>query len=368
MAKVDVIVVGGGVVGASCARALASRGASVTVIDDGPKAGAATPAAAGMLAPFAEAKPEDSFLGFCVRARDLYSDLALELEEETGTDIGLWHEGILQLALTEENVASLKETVAWRRQSGFAVDWIPLDELREIAPGIGSEALGAAFAPEDGALDPMALRWALLESAKQRYGADYVQGSVQQIVFDGENACGVRTAEGTFEGGAVLIAAGSWSGMVRGVPGPLPVEPIRGQIAALDWPVGEPPAIVYAAGGYVLARSGEALAGATMERAGFTATTTEEGIAEVLDTAYRIYPALAESSVKRTWAGLRPGTPDGRPILGRDPVIPNLWYATGHGRNGILLAGVTGEILAQLYFEDELEYDLSPVSPERFRA
>jgi glycine oxidase len=214
----------------------------------------------------------------------------------------------------------------------------------------------------------MALRWALVESAKQRYGASFVQGSVLQIVFDGERVCGVRTADETFEGGSVVIAAGCWSGMVRGVPGPLPVEPIRGQIAALDWPEGEPPAIVYAGGGYVLARSGEALAGATMERAGFTATTTEEGIASVLDTAYRIYPALAGSSVKRTWAGLRPGTPDGRPILGRDPVISNLWYATGHGRNGILLAGVTGEILAQLYFADEVEYDLSPVAPDRFRA
>lgn len=368
MAHPDVIVVGGGVIGASCARALASRGASVIVLDDGPKPGAATPAAAGMLAPFAEAEPEDSFLGFCVRARDLYSNLARELEDETGTDIGLWNEGILQVAMTDDDVANLKDTVAWRRQSGFAVDWISIDELREIAPGIGPEAQGAAFAPEDGALDPMALRWALMESAKQRYGVTVRQEGVQQLLFEGERVCGVRTPEGAHEGGAVVIAAGSWSGQVRGVPGPLPVEPIRGQIAALDWPAGEPPAIVYGGGGYVLARSGEALAGATMERAGFTATTTEEGIASVLDTAYRIYPALADSPVKRAWAGLRPGTPDGRPILGQDPVIPNLWYATGHGRNGILLAGVTGEILAQLYFEDELEYDLSTVSPGRFRA
>jgi len=239
MAKADVIVVGGGVIGASCARALASRGAGVLVLDDGPKPGAATPAAAGMLAPFAEAEPEDAFLGFCVRARDLYSSLALELEEETGADIGLWNEGILQVAFTEEEVAGLKETVAWRRQSGFAVDWISIDELREIAPGIGPDALGAAFAPEDGALDPMALRWALLESAKQRYGASVVKGSAQQIVFDGDHVGGIRTVEGTHEGGAVVITAGSWSGKIRGVPGPLPVEPIRGQIAALDWPASE---------------------------------------------------------------------------------------------------------------------------------
>ncbi|MEE8572239.1 MAG: FAD-dependent oxidoreductase, partial [Gemmatimonadota bacterium] len=220
MAQADVIVIGGGVIGASCARALASRGTSVMVLDDGPKPGAATPAAAGMLAPFAEAEPEDSFLGFCVRARDLYTELALELEEETGAGIGLWHEGILQVAMTESDVADLKDTVAWRRQSGFAVDWISVDELREIAPGIGPQALGAAFAPEVGALDPMALRWALLESARQRYGATFVQESVQQILFDGEQVGGVRTAEGVHEAGAVVIAAGSWSGQVRGVPGP----------------------------------------------------------------------------------------------------------------------------------------------------
>jgi len=368
MAQADVILVGGGVIGASCARALAGRGVSVMVLDDGPKPGAATSAAAGMLAPFAEAEPEDSFLGFCVRARDLYTELARELEEETGTDIGLWNEGILQVAMAESDVANLKDTVAWRRQSGFTVDWISVDELREIVPGIGHDALGAAFAPEDGALDPMALRWALLESAKQRYGATFVQESAQQILFEGERVCGVRTAEADHECGAVVIAAGSWSGQVRGVPGPLPVEPIRGQIAALEWPAGEPPAIVYADGGYVLARSGEALAGATMERAGFTATTTEEGIAGVLETARRIYPALAEAPVKRSWAGLRPGTPDGRPVIGVDPVIGNLWYATGHGRNGILLAGITGELLAQEFAGEELEYDLDFVSPGRFRA
>ena len=102
-------------------------------------------------------------------------NLYQQLEEETGTDIGLWNEGILQVAMTESEVADLKDTVAWRRQSGFTVDWLSVDELREIAPGIGPDALGAAFAPEDGALDPMALRWALLESAKQRYGATFLQ-------------------------------------------------------------------------------------------------------------------------------------------------------------------------------------------------
>lgn len=368
MATDDVIVLGGGIIGAACARALAGQGASVMVLDDGPKPGAATSAAAGMLAPFAEAQPEDPFLGLCIRARDLYAELVPELEEETGADIGLWNSGILQVAFTEEEVDALKESVAWRRQSGFTVDWISVDELRELAPGIGEEALGAAYAPEDGALDPMALRWALIESAKSRFGVRVVTESADRLVFEGERVCGVRAAGSVFPAEAVVVAAGSWSSKIGGVPGPMPIEPVRGQIAVLDWPQDEPSAIVYAAGGYVLARSGEALAGATMERVGFTATTTQEGIAHVVGTARRIFPALTDVPVKRAWAGLRPVTPDGRPIIGSDPLIPNLWYATGHGRNGILLAGITAELVAQLYRGEEQEFDLSLVSPQRFRA
>jgi glycine oxidase len=141
-------------------------------------------------------------------------------------------------------------------------------------------------------------------------------------------------------------------------------------MAALDWPAGEPAAIIYGGGGgtYVLERGGEAIAGSTMEQAGFATGVTEDGLRQVYRSVRRIYPALTELPVKRTWAGLRPGTPDNRPILGRDPEVENLWYATGHGRNGILLAGMTGDFLAQLYAGDELEHDLSSMDPGRFAA
>jgi glycine oxidase len=366
MAHPEVIIVGGGVIGASCARSLSARGVSTTLLDPGPEPGAATPAAAGMLAPFAEAQPEDPFLSFCVRARDLYTELAAELRDQTGIDIGLWNEGILQVALTEDEVAPLKGAVTWRRQGGFAVDWLSIDEIRRLVPGIGPDAMGGAYAPEDGALDPSALRTALLESARGN-GADIRSERVERLLFDGEQVSGVRTADGVRSAGAVILAAGAWSPRLGGVPGPLPVEPVRGQLAALAWPTGERPNIVYAGGGYVLARQGEAIAGSTMERVGFTAETTEDGIASVLLTARRIYPALDGALVTRSWAGLRPVTPDGRPILGPDPVIRNLWYATGHGRNGILLAGMTGDVIARLFTGEEVEYDLSEVGPGRFR-
>ena len=364
----DILIVGGGVIGAACARALARRDVSVTVVEAGDRPGSATPAAAGMLAPFAEAEPEDPLLALCVGARDLYGDLARELEEETGVDIQLRTDGIVQLAFTEEAASRSKSAIAWQRQIGFATEWLPPEEVRQRVPGAGPDILGAALAPEDGGLSPRALRNACIKSAELR-GAQVVRGAlVEEILIEGGRVRGVRTADGVHSAGAVVLAAGCWSGRIAGLPRPIPVEPIRGQMAALDWPLGEPPAIVYGGGGYVLERDGEAIAGSTMEQAGFATGTTEEGLRLVYRYMRRIFPALAGKPVKRTWAGLRPVTPDKHPILGPDPEVPNLWYATGHGRHGILLAGITGDIVAQLYVGEEVEQDLSSMVVDRFDA
>jgi glycine oxidase len=180
---------------------------------------------------------------------------------------------------------------------------------------------------------------------------------------------GVRTRRGTRPAGNVVLAAGAWSGRVGGLPRPLSVEPVRGQMLTYAWPEGEPDAIVYSPSGYVLRRGGEALVGATMEFAGYDATTTTTGLADLAAAAARIYPALGTAEVRRSWAGLRPCTPDGHPIIGADTEYPNLWYATGHGRNGVLLAAVTGEIIAHFVTDsptEQLELDLDPVRPSRF--
>lgn len=369
MARPDVLIVGGGIIGAACARALAQRGLGVLVLESGPEAGAATPAAAGMLAPFAEAKPEDPLLALTVRGRDLYRDLAPALREETDIDIGLWTDGIVELAFTEEDVARAKGEMAWRRQSGFLVEWLSPEELRERLPPIGPEAVGATVAPEDGALDPQALHRALLKSARLHGAKLRRDDRVEEILIGDGAVLGVRTARRRGTGvraGAVLVAAGCWSGRLPGLPRPVSVEPIRGQMLAMAWPEGAAPAIVYARGGYVLERHGEAIGGSTMEHAGFDARVTEAGLAHIRGTIARIFPTLADRRVTRSWAGLRPATPDGRPILGRDPEIANLWYATGHGRNGILLAGITGELLAGLFCDEEGEHDLSAMAPGRF--
>jgi glycine oxidase len=361
----DVIVVGGGAVGAACAYALSHRGVAVTILEPGPAAGAATPAAAGMLAPFAETEPDDPMLALAVRARDRYAELVPALEEATGRDIGFRTDGILQLAFTEDEVARHKATLTRQRQAGFPVDWLSSEEVRALAPGVGPEVLGATLAPEDGGLNPMALRDALLECAVTHNGATLLPEGAEQLVFEGERVVGVRTAGGTITGDVVVVAAGCWSGKVRGLPRSLPVEPVRGQILCLPWPENDAPVIMYCGTGYVMERGGQAICGSTMERVGFDSATTDEGLRLIREMVSRIYPALATVAPLDSWAGLRPMAPDRHPIVGPDPVVANLWYATGHGRNGILLAAMTGDLIAGLYAGEEIEFDLTPIAPAR---
>jgi glycine oxidase len=365
----DVLVVGGGIVGAAVGRALAADGHAVEILDSGKELGIATQASAGMLAPLAESDPEEPLVGLAVRGRDLYRTLCPALEEETGVTLGLWLDGILKVAFTEDEESAGKGAVAWQRQRGLGAEWLTAAELRERCPGISPEACGAALAPEDGALEPLAALEAFLVSAAH-HGARIVRGErVLSLEVTDRRVTGVRTETGRRPAGAVVMAAGAWSGRVEHLPRPLSVEPVRGQMLAYDWPADEPPAIVYTGRGYVLRRGAEAIVGSTMEHAGFNAAVTPEGREHVAHTGAHVYPALASATPRRAWAGLRPGTPDGRPIIGADPDVPNLWYATGHGRNGVLLAAVTGELIAFLFgggAGDGLEYDLAPVRPDRF--
>jgi glycine oxidase len=365
----DVLVIGGGIVGAAVARALAASGAAVEILDSGAEAGIATQASAGMLAPLVEATPDDPLLGLGIRGRDLYHELALLLADETGVRIGLVTDGVLRVAFTEQEESHARSAAAWQRQQGLNTEWLTPGDLAARCPGISPDARGALLAGEDGALEPLATLEALLVSATRR-GVRITRGiRVLGIELEAGRVTGARTAQGMRPAGAVVIAAGAWSGRLEGLPRPLSVEPIRGQILTYDWPAQEPAAIVYASRGYVLRRGAEALAGSTMEYVGFDASTSVAGRDHVAQVAARVYPTFANAPVRRAWAGLRPGTPDGHPIVGRDPDVSNLWYATGHGLNGILFAAVTGEIIAHLFRgdpESQLEYDLGPMRPGRF--
>lgn len=360
----DVIIIGGGAIGAACARELALTGRRVAVIEPGGSMGQAWRAAAGMLAPQIEASGQDPLLPLGVAARNWYRTLAPALQERTGIDIGLWQEGIASVAGDEHEAQVLRSKVTSQQQSGYECRWLGPDDLRREWPWLGP-SMGALWAPYDGALDPELLVGAMLAEAAL-HGSTTIPERATAIRHRRNRVEGVTTTSGTHAAGAVILAAGAWSPLFDGVPRQLPVEPVRGQMAALPWPREVRRAIVYRQDCYLLARGGEAVIGSTMEYAGFHPETTAEGLARILASTAALCPALLRAKLKRSWAGLRPVTPDGLPILGREPALEGLWYATGHGRNGILLAGLTGSLLRALLDGTEPSHDIQPFSPERF--
>ena len=358
----DVVVIGGGAVGAACARELAVRGRRPLVLDPAAP-GSAWQAAGGMLAPQIEADGADPLFELGLAGRDRYRQLGDELAQDTGIDIGLWQEGIAQLATEEQHVAELKSKVAWQRQQGYLCDWLDAAEARAHWPWTGP-VFGALWARHDGALDPASLVRALRADAERR-GARIVADAALRIELQDGRVSAVVGAD-RYPTQHVVVAAGAWSGRIEGLPRPLSVEPVRGQMVALPWPEEVPRTVLYNRDCYVLARGNEALAGSTMEFAGFDPSVTAQGIERILACLATLCPPLSGVKPTRTWAGLRPVTPDGLPIVGAAPGIDGLWYATGHGRNGILLAGITGHIISQLVAREPTHEDVSLLSPERY--
>ena len=360
----DVVVIGGGAVGSATARALAVAGAKVILLQRPETPGEGWRAAAGMLAAQIEGTTDDPLLNLALAGRAFYRRHADSLRETTGIDIGLQLTGILQVARSEADAASYRTKVAWQRQQAHRADWLDPQEVEEgwpwLAPG-----LGAFWSPEDGSLDPAATVRAFRADAV-RLGASIIEDTATGLDRNGDTLLGVIGEAGRYAAGHVVLAGGAWAGRIEHLPRPVSVEPVRGQMAAFPWPEGIGQAVVYGTRCYLLRRGDEMLVGATMEHAGFEVTTTADGLADLFARASALYPPLASMAPLRSWAGLRPGTPDGRPIIGPEPRLPGLWYAAGHGRNGILLAGVTGELIAASIRGEPWSDEMHAVRANRF--
>ena len=359
----DVVVVGGGVIGASCAWHLARAGRGVKLVERGEQGGEAWRASAGMLTPQVEVASDDALFELGIAGREFYRETAAQLLESTGVDIGFQETGILEVAVTDGEVELLKGRVAWQRQHGHQCEWLDAAEVRREWTWLGL-TLGGQFAPHDGAVDPVRLVEALRMDAA-RAGAELVTDQVNALTRSNGRVTGVQGRE-WHPADHVILAAGAWTGRITNLPRPISVEPVRGQLMAYRWPKGVSPAIVFGHGGYLLSRGDEAIVGSTIEHAGFSAEVTETGLAIIRTRAERLMPSLSDQRELRAWAGLRPGTPDGLPIVGREPAVEGLWYATGHGRKGVLLAGVTGRMISDLLTGETTFEETTALRPERF--
>jgi len=351
----EVIVVGAGLIGLATAVALAERGVSVTLIGQH-RAGEASPAAAGMLAPSVE-RASGPAHDFGIAARDRYPSYVQFLAERTGVRVPLNRLGILQVGLSAKGIKGLKKTAL------PTTKWLDPSDLADVEPAL-SHALGAMFNPDDGAVDNVVLLDALQRLAS---GSDRIE-SVEDLVTAieaGADSCTVTTASrASSSADRVVLCAGAWVGQIRGARFARAVEPARGQLVSYS---GSPLRhVAYGPRGYVVPRGDHTIGGSTMENVGFDAATTAEGVRKVRDASEEICPHLTASEPIRSWAGLRPVTPDMLPILGIDPTRPSLIYACGHSRNGVLMAPLTGDIIADLVTGTPLSHDLSQFRPGRF--
>jgi glycine oxidase len=358
-------VVGGGAIGAACARELARTGRTVAFLDPDSDDGQAWRAAAGMLAPEIESRDfEDPTVALGVAGRERLQVLAERLRESIGADIGLWREGIAHVALDDGDETRLRAQAAHQRQQSLHVDWLDAEEARNRWPWLGP-VRGALWAPEGGGVDPERLVEALRADAI-RLGATHITDRAVALESHGDRIAAVRGAE-RYPAHDVVIAAGAWSALLEGLPRPLAVAPVRGEMAALPAPEGVQRSIVYGKHTYLMGRGDEVMVGSTMEYAGFRNEVTAAGLARIFAGASQICPALSRSPVTRTWSGLRPVSADGLPLLGADPTLGGLWYATGHGRNGILQCGITGVLIRQMVTgEATVIEDLGAYDPGRF--
>jgi glycine oxidase len=344
----DIVIAGGGVIGLTIARALALRGVrDVCLVERGRLGREASWAAAGMLLPQVEADAPDEFFNLACQSRDLYPAFAAALREETGIDVELDTTGTLYLALTNHDYEEIEKRYEWQTRAGFAVERLSGAEARALEPCISEGTLGALQFPKDIQVENRRLLSALANSVT-KLGVDIAtQTTVDSLIIEGNHVRGVQTSRGAISCPTVVIAAGTWSSFIKTAPVPA-IEPVRGQMICLEAKPRLTRHVIYSPRGYIVPRQdGRLLAGSTSENAGFAKCVTAGGIATILRNALEISPAIADLPVVDTWAGLRPRAADGLPVIGPCGEIDGLFCATGHYRNGILLAPLTGELISK---------------------
>jgi len=355
--RYDAVVIGAGLIGLSCAWRARKRGLSVLVVDreDAPGAGTSD-VAAGMLAPVTEADfGEEGPLRLNMLARERWPGFAAELEEVTGLPTGYRDSGALVVAADRDDAEALRRLHELHVSLGLGSEWLPPSRCRALEPGLSPRIAGGILAPQDGSADPRATVRALAEAVDEVELAT----EVEAIEHDGTTVTGVRTSNGTIDCDRVVVAAGPWSASLAPMGDGPPVRPVKGQILELRTRGAIPDPferVLRTPRCYLVSRGdGRVVLGATVEEQGFDTAVTADGVFRLLEAAWEVLPEIGELELVGAKAGLRPGTPDNRPIVGADPELSGLIWATGHWRNGVLLAPVTGDAVAALLAGETLE-------------
>jgi len=368
----NIIIIGGGVIGLAIARELRKRGVGgITIVDRGSVGREASWAAAGMLAPNLECESVDEFHRFCTASLALYPRFAAELLDETGINSELDRTGTLYVAFNEDEGSRALEKYWRQRAAGIEVESPSIEEVLRLEPLVSPQVRLGLFYSGDWQVESRKLVEALESFCRKESMVLIEDAAVEKVVLRGGRVVGVETVDEAIFADLVILAAGAWSSIVdiEGLGFGIPIKPVRGQMIAY---AGEPNRfrhVIYSHCGYVVPRAGgRVLVGATVEDVGFDRSVTEDGVDSLIRAADEISSFIVNGDPVDKWAGLRPFAADGLPVIGPVPGIEGLFVATGHFRNGILLAPITAEITAEFVVRGTDSEYFSLFGPQRFAA
>ena len=366
-----VAIVGAGIIGSAIAESLAGRGARVTLYDMRRPGAGASYASAGVLCPFVEAKPGSALLALGTRSLDMWDAWVSQIRSRTPAAFHYDRSGTLEVAFGADETAHLKSASVWLTAEGVAHEWLQGSALREREPQVSASAEAGLLIKNHGLVQVSALIAALIDSARQHGATCETPTEILHVEQKGElvsvRAVNQPVSE-TLEADHVVIAAGPWSRRVRVAGAPVfEVRPVRGQLLHLKWPDGSLPArSVWGTRCYTVPwPDGSLLVGATVEDVGFDERSTVAGVRDLLDAVGELLPGSWQASLEGVRVGLRPATADHLPLLGPLDRHPRITLATGHYRNGVLLAPYTADVVSRLILDGARDPMLDLTRPER---
>ena len=365
----DVLIIGGGIIGVSLARALARSCSRVVVVEQGKVGFASSSAAAGLLSPTFDPQTAPALAEVCDRAAALYPEWVNELRADGASDFGYRRVGLLSVARdaaeAERLQADLRASVSRRR-----ADWLDATELRRREPGLAEQVAGAVCFADDAHVDPARMVEQVARVATLAGVVIREQEPVRRVECQGDRITAVHTQRAVYQPGLVILTAGAWTGELAAPLGlHLPTRPVKGQMVLAECRT--PPVTMPLHAGNALLipwPDGRLALGVTMEEAGYDDRVRLDSLLQILRETIDLVPAVGRLALSHAWAGLRPATPDGLPYMGQPPSLRNLWVSTGHFRKGTLLAPLAAQLVAASIRAGRAVEELTPFRPTRFQV